>query len=340
MRRFKKIMIGVLIVLLLIVWGVGGTYFYLNYKGQKQLKESEVQDREGTYITYQGKEYRYNDDMINILFMGIDKKGGIEEEVAPGVQGLADSILLVSLDTTNDNLFMWAIPRDTMAQLRRTDEAGNFAEPFEDKITLQYGYGNGAQESCELMEVAVSNLLFKLPIQRYVSINMDAVPIVNDAVGGVSLTALETVANSKGIYFNEGDQVHLMGQDALNYIQVRDTNQIGSAMGRLNRQKQYVEAFYHQAIQAVKQNIGLPVTLYNELKPYMYTNLTLEDVTYLGTEFLQTHFSMENLKQIPGEAVYDENYHGGRTVFHVNYDELQKEIIDTYYTEVKEDSEE
>lgn len=27
MRRFKKIMIGVLIVLLLIVWGVGGTYF-------------------------------------------------------------------------------------------------------------------------------------------------------------------------------------------------------------------------------------------------------------------------------------------------------------------------
>lgn len=63
-------MIGVLIVLLLIVWGVGGTYFYLNYKGQKQLKESEVQDREGTYITYQGKEYRYNDDMINILLWG------------------------------------------------------------------------------------------------------------------------------------------------------------------------------------------------------------------------------------------------------------------------------
>ena len=248
--------------------------------------------------------------------------------------------MLVSLDTTNDNLFMWAIPRDTMAQLRRTDEAGNFAEPFEDKITLQYGYGNGAQESCELMEVAVSNLLFKLPIQRYVSINMDAVPIVNDAVGGVSLTALETVANSTGIYFNEGDQVHLMGQDALNYIQIRDINQIGSAMGRLNRQKQYVDAFYHQALQAVKQNIGLPVTLYNELKPYMYTNLTLEDVTYLGTEFLQTHFSMENLKQIPGEAVYDENYHGGRTVFRVNYDELQKEIIDTYYTEVKEDNEE
>ena len=86
--------------------------------------------------------------------------------------------------------------------------------------------------------------------------------------------------------------------------------------------------------------MGLPLGLYNALQPYMYTNLTLEDVTYLGTEMLNMHFNPEQLTQIPGEAVFDENYHGGRMVFRVDEDGLQKWIMDTYYTEVTPEEEE
>ncbi|TGY65611.1 LCP family protein [Dubosiella muris] len=340
MVRVKKIIIGILAVLVLLNLAVVGGLWYLRSKGSESIRSENQTNREGYYVNYQGKEYKYNDDMINILLLGIDKKGNIEDEVQ-GIQGLADTIILVSLDTTNNNLYMTAIPRDTMVEIRQTDVEGNFVQTTQDKLTLQYGYGKDARESNELMAKTVSNLMRNLPIQRYCTINLDAIPILNDTIGGVDVTALETVQTSSGtVYFTEGELVHLMGDDARKYIQIRDVNQIGSAMGRLNRQKQYINAFYSQAVQAVKKDLGLPLGLYNALQPYMYTNLTLEDVTYLGTEMLNMHFNPEQLTQIPGEAVFDENYHGGRTVFRVDEDGLQKWIMDTYYTEVTPEEEE
>lgn len=340
MKRIKKIVIVILSVLIILNLSILIMFSYLKMKGEANLKESETIEREGTYITYQGKEYRYKEDTINILVMGIDKSGGIEEEVAPGVQGLADFIVLVSLDTSNNTLKMFAIPRDTMTQIQRVDSTGNFYDKITDKLTLQYGYGNNVQDSCELMRATVSNIMFRIPIQRYVSIDMDAVPILNDAVGGVDVISPELVQRNGTVYFEEGEQVHLEGKKALNFIQVRDVNQNGSAMGRLNRQKIYIEQFFNQAKQAVKNDITLPITLYNILTPYMYTNLSLDDVTYLGTELLEINFSMNDLIQIPGEAVFDENYHGGRTVYNINDSELQKVIIENFYEPVKESTDE
>ncbi|HAM31851.1 MAG TPA: hypothetical protein DCP49_10530 [Erysipelotrichaceae bacterium] len=339
MVRLKKIIIGILSVLILLNLSIVGGIWYLRSKGNENIRSQNQTNREGYYVTYQGKEYKYNDDMINILLVGIDKRGNIEEEVQ-GIQGLADTVILVSLDTTNNTLYMTAIPRDTMTEIRQTDTEGNFVQTTKDKLTLQYGYGKDAQESNELMVTTVSNLMRNLPIQRYCTINMDAIPILNDTIGGVDVTALETVQTSTGtVYFTEGENVHLTGDEARKYIQVRDVSQIGSAMGRLNRQKQYINAFYSQAIQAVKQDLGLPLGLYNALQPYMITNLTLEDVTYLGTEMLNMNFNPDQLTQIPGEAVYDENYKGGRTVFNVDEDALQKWIMDTYYIEAGTDQE-
>ncbi|EOS61064.1 hypothetical protein C815_00792 [Firmicutes bacterium M10-2] len=76
------------------------------------------------------------------------------------------------------------------------------------------------------------------------------------------------------------------------------------------------------------------LSLYNALQPYMHTNISLEDVTYLGTEMLHMNFDPSQLIQIPGEAFFDENYKGGRTVFNVDEDSLQQWIMQTYYEEV------
>lgn len=339
MVRLKKILIGILSVLILLNLAIVGGVWYLRSKGSENIRSENQANREGYYVTYQGKEYKYNDDMINILLLGIDKKGNIEDEVQ-GIQGLADTIILISVDTNNNNLYMTAIPRDTITEIRQTDVEGNFVQTTKDKLTLQYGYGKDAQESNELMVKTVSNLMRNLPIQRYCAINLDAIPILNDTIGGVDVTALETVQSSNGtVYFTEGENVHLEGDTARQYIQIRDVNQVGSAMGRLNRQKQYINAFYSQGVAAVKKDLGLPLSLYNALQPYMYTNINLEDVTYLGTEMLHMNFDPSQLTQIPGEAVFDENYKDGRTVFNVDEDGLQQWIMQTYYKEVPSEQE-
>lgn len=164
MVRLKKIIIGILSVLILLNLSIVGGVWYLRSKGNENIRSQNQTNREGYYVTYQGKEYKYNDDMINILLVGIDKRGNIEEEVQ-GIQGLADTVILVSLDTTNNTLYMTAIPRDTMTEIRQTDTEGNFVQTTKDKLTLQYGYGKDAQESNELMVTTVSNLMRNLPIQ-------------------------------------------------------------------------------------------------------------------------------------------------------------------------------
>ena len=59
---------------------------------------------------------------------------------------------------------------------------------------------------------AVSRLFYGLPIHGYCSVNMEAIPIINDIVGGVDVTVLETLKNSSGtVNFQEGETVHLEG---------------------------------------------------------------------------------------------------------------------------------
>lgn len=131
-----------------------------------------------------------------------------------------------------------------------------------------------------------------------------------------------------------------MGQDALKYVQKRDTYEQGSAMNRLDRQKQYLLALYNQAISQIKSDLTLPISLYNAVSPYVSTNLSLDEITYLATELVNINFNPENFTEIPGEAVFDETYKDGRTVFNVDYNGLQDWIVQTFYTEVPAESSE
>ncbi len=334
------VLLSVLTVVFVLLAGTAGTLWYLKSSGRRKLMEAPMTEttsgdiqREGQYIRYQGKEYKYKDSMINILVSGIDKRGGIDEKVQ-GIEGLADSIVLASIDTENNELYLTAIPRDTMTEIRQTDTDGNFVKTTQDKLSLQYGYGADATESNELMVKAVSNILGSLPIQRYCSLSMDAVPVINDAIGGVDVTPDQDVVSNGIVWFYGGQPYHLWGEDALKYVQRRDVNEYGSAMVRLNRQKQYLMAFYNQALSQIKGDLTLPVTLFNAVSPYLSTNISLDEVTYLATELMDINFNPEHFTQIPGEAIVDENYKDGRTVFNVDYDGLQDWLIQTFYTEV------
>ena len=154
------------------------------------------------------------------------------------------------------------------------------------------------------MVEAVSNLLYKVPIQRYCSINIQAVPLLNDAIGGVDVAVLETMQGAYGTY-NQGDILHLDGNMALEYIRIRDHNVFGSAMLRLERQKQYLMNYFETAKQAIGGNLTIPVTIYQQLidNKYMYTDIALADVTYLVPELLNISLTVEDMSMVPGEVV-------------------------------------
>lgn len=95
----KIIFTGICVTVLLIAG-----YWLWTTLDQKKTEETSVpaQDLSNT-VLYQGKEYEYNSNLKNILFVGIDKTDMLTEQETPGTAGQADCILLVSMDRTSKN---------------------------------------------------------------------------------------------------------------------------------------------------------------------------------------------------------------------------------------------
>ncbi len=350
-KKKSRLKIAAAIVLgtiLLIVAGAGLGFLYLRFQGERSLK-SQVQimdanmenrentsedsiseeEQEGFYITYDGKQYQYNSDVINILCLGIDKDIPIEEKRETGSEGLADVVILASIDTKEDTLKFLAVPRETMVPVKLIDTKGNFVRTENEQITLQYAYGQTAEKSCELMIDTVSNLLFQLPIQRYCAINFQALPALNDAIGGVDLVSIETVHWWNGSFY-EGQQMHLEGQAALDYVRQRDETIPKSSMGRLERQKQYITCYLEQAKEAVGKDLTLPVKMFQSLTENMCTDVTVADITYLVPELLNMEINLENISMVPGETITG----GEHEEYHVDADALKQLVIQMFYKEV------
>ena len=350
-KKKSRLKIAAAIVLgtiLLIVAGAGLGLLYLRFQGERSLK-SQVQimdanmenrentsedsiseeEQEGFYITYDGKQYQYNSDVINILCLGIDKDIPIVEKRETGSEGLADVVILASIDTKEDTLKFLAVPRETMVPVKLIDTKGNFVRTENEQITLQYAYGQTAEKSCELMIDTVSNLLFHLPIQRYCAINFQALPALNDAIGGVDLVSIETVHWWNGSFY-EGQQMHLEGQAALDYVRQRDETIPKSSMGRLERQKQYITCYLEQAKEAVGKDLTLPVKMFQSLTENMCTDVTVADITYLVPELLNMEINLENISMVPGETITG----GEHEEYHVDADALKQLVIQMFYKEV------
>lgn len=350
-KKKSRLKIAAAIVLgtiLLIVAGAGLGFLYLRFQGERSLK-SQVQimdanmenrentsedsiseeEQEGFYITYDGKQYQYNSDVINILCLGIDKDIPIEEKRETGSEGLADVVILASIDTKEDTLKFLAVPRETIVPVKLIDTKGNFVRTENEQITLQYAYGQTAEKSCELMIDTVSNLLFQLPIQRYCAINFQALPALNDAIGGVDLVSIETVHWWNGSFY-EGQQMHLEGQAALDYVRQRDETIPKSSMGRLERQKQYITCYLEQAKEAVGKDLTLPVKMFQSLTENMCTDVTVADITYLVPELLNMEINLENISMVPGETITG----GEHEEYHVDADALKQLVIQMFYKEV------
>lgn len=349
--RLKIAAAVVLGIIVLAAAGGGLGFLYLRYQGEKNLKTevpavsqkteeaegeaaSDEEKKEGLYITYEGKEYQYNSDVINILCLGIDKDIPMEEKRDTGSEGLADAVILASIDTEEDKINFLAVPRETIVPVKLIDTAGNFVRTENKQITLQYAYGQTAEKSCELMTDAVSNLLFQLPIQRYCAINFQALPALNDAIGGVDLVSIETVHWWNGSFY-EGQQLHLAGELALDYVRQRDETIPESSMGRLERQKQYITCYLEQAKAAVSNDLTLPVKLFQSLTENMCTDITAADISYLVPELLNMDVSLDNISMVPGDVITG----GEHEEYHVDSDSLKKLVVQMFYKEVPSDKE-
>ena len=341
-RRAKRVLLIILILLLVLALLAGGMVWWMYRQGQKDLLEVEppaiippqeiVDSNDGDTVVYKGVTYKYNYNVTAVLVMGIDKED-IQEDSTYGQNGQADSLFLATLDTEKGDVNIIPISRESMVEVDQYAVDGTYLGVTNTQLCLAYAYATDGVGGCENMVRSTSRLLYGVPINSYVAIDMDGVRAITDRIGGVTVTALDTIRDPyyKNIICTEGEQITLQGRNTLVYLRHRGTD-AGANNLRMERMKQFFTAFIAKAGGNVKKDPTQLAKYYNTVSPYVVTDISLSKMTYLAGRTLSgNNWSNPRYISIAGESVAGPDHNE----FHVDESSAYEAVLAAFYTPVK-----
>ena len=279
-------------------------------------------------IKHNDKFYKLNPNLDIYLFMGIDKDEEVvmTEEYADG--GQSDAMFLLVTNAKEKTVSVISINRNTMTDIVMYDENGTEMDTITAQICTQHAFGDGGHNSCRKAVTAVSNLFYNLAIDGYMSINMGAIPDMNDGVGGVEVTVLTDIVDTqRGVELKAGDTVTLQGMEAYCYLRSRDINTFDSASDRLRRQEQYITAYMEKLESVTAGNTQKAIEIYESIEKYIVTNITYAE---LLAELSDYEFDPNGIYTIPGNTQMGEKFEE----FYVDDEALYELILQVCYEEV------
>lgn len=324
---------GILIVLVIAV--IGAAVFAWKDKNSVSadsaadtINNGAVEKWQEGDVSYNGKTYRYNTSIKTYLFMGIDKTGTVEESTGGFSGGQSDAMFLLVTDAAKEQMSVVSINRNTMALVDVYDLLDNCIRQEEMQICLQHAYGDGGRSSCIRAAEAVSRLFYGIPINGYVSLNMDGIPILNDAVGGVTVEVMDDLENkSLDVSLKAGETVTLNGNEAYVYIRSRDVNEFDSATRRLERQEQYLWQLFSQIQEKALTSKRAVLEIHDKIEDYLVASI---DFVKLAEDVSAYEFNEAQMYSIPGETVMGEIYEE----YYVEEDAFYEMMLEVFYEEV------
>lgn len=282
-------------------------------------------------IEVDGKIYRYNTGIRNILYMGIDTQSDPAdgESLNTSSAGQADSFMLISIDRKSNDMNIIAIPRDTMTPIRMYDNTGQYLGKAEQHLSLSYAYGDGDKQSCLLAAEAVSQLLHDIPINNYISTDISSIGDINDLVGGVTVTIPGNDLEYLGRQYRKGRTLTLDSETAEIFVRSRNIEEDFTNQGRMLRQKVFITGLFDAMKDRIDNDFDGLLEDINKIGDTSVTNLSSSDIQDL-------------LVQISGHSITDENYYileGSDEVgdlhdeFYIDDEKLSQLLLDIYYVE-------
>lgn len=288
-----------------------------------QMGSIQTAGDEGRTALYDGKRYRMRPEMTSVLLMGHD--GRVTDEL----NGQVDFIVVAAIDTETAETTLIYVPRDTMVDVERTYSRSDiYADDKRMQIAAAFAYGSDLEHSAERMRATVSNLLFNVPIEYYLLLEMDGIGALADAVDGVELTAISDVPKTD---MREGEPYVLRGDQARQYVVERDEDVAWSAMQRLERQEQFLRAFMDKLFGQVKQNPLAAMGVLDSVDDYTMTDLGPCEVAYLASMYLRHGMGGLEAVTLQGESVYNEQT--GYEELILDSDVALRTLLDIYFEE-------
>lgn len=321
MKNNKYIVILAMVCVILLC-GVG--YTILNGKNKDETRDmptssTDDEEKSSDTIVVDGREYRLNTNIQTVLFMGIDKNAKSDMGDRAGENGQSDSLNLLIVDRETKKAQILQISRDSMVEVDIYSASGEKMISEPGQIALQYAYGDGEEESCRLTAGKVSELLYGVSVDSYLSLTMEGMVKAADAIGGVTMTVPEDYTWIDPV-FSKGATLTMNGEMVEKYVRSRDTDVLDSNVQRMERQSQFMGALIEK-LQSVKETSNY-LSLYQQMEPYMVTNMTADEMKSLSEYDIDT-----NTLDVPGEVILKD----GHAQFNVDNEALRKIILKTFY---------
>lgn len=336
MDKKKKIVIIIAAIILAIILSIVGTFFILTAIGKHQfhkddthISAEEVNVEDNNTISYNGKKYKLNKNIVSVLVMGIDRDN-VNQNLGNGKNGQADVIFVATIDTKTKKACIIPISRETMVDVNLYTEDGQFAGTKREQLCLAYAYGNSTEECSKNVMTSVQRILYGININSYVTMELDGIAKLTELIGGVQLTCLEDSTDS--IYhFKKGQKLNLTGDLAVAYIQFRNTDTEANAR-RMQRQKQFLSALMNKTGNAVLNDFSKLGKIYTTLSPYYKTNVSFAQITYIAQHCLVKNFGDSlDYKTIEGTLSQGEQW----VEFEADPDSALQTVIDVFYVPVE-----
>lgn len=311
-------------VSLFIVFGL--IEHFVNKAENASLEEAAayVTDTPGGQIYYEDAWYIPRESIRTMLVLGIDKQNNGSESEERQTSEQVDFLALLVMDEEKESFRILHLNRDTMTDILQTDIAGVEYGTFKGQLALAHAYGSSDGARCRNTVHAVENLLYNVEIDHYMSLTMDAVAILNDSVGGVTLPLLDDFTDLDAAYTRDA-VVTLTGEQALTYVRARSELEDSSNLSRMERQRQYIGALFEAFNASEKNDAEDSLETLLQINEYMVSDCTVEQLSSL-TETL-SGYTYQGILTLAGEAVMGKEY----MEFYIDEAAAQKTVMELFY---------
>ncbi len=239
-----------------------------------------------------------HNEITNIALFGVDTRS------STSFKGLADSIMVLSIDEVHNKIKLTSIMRDTRVYMGEgyVGTANGY-----DKINHSYSYG-GAE-----LAIKALNSNFGLNIQDYVTVNFNGLANIIDSFGGIDIeiTAGEAREINEHLEYlikigsgptwddilsnTAGGMTHLTGDQAVAYSRIRN---IGGDTERVIRQQKVLSTLASKA--SAISPLDYPEVIQGSVA-YCETSLSIDKIIDMAS-ILTESFTIETMS-IPDNLV-------------------------------------
>ena len=293
--RGRKAILIVAVLLLVIV---------LIYSGLRLMESTVSRAPTGATEGYHkktiirdGVEYYPRLDVTVLLVSGIDETGPMVDSGSYNNPGEADMVSLLIFSEEKQCVDILSLNRDTMMDIPVMGINGKPAGSIKGQLALAHTYGSGLKDSSENLKKCVSDFLYGIDIDYYLTMNMDAIAILNDGIGGVTVNVKDD--------FSQVDasipmgQVTLTGKQAVTFVRTRMG--VGNQLN-LSRMERHKAVSDYIVTDCSATSLSSLLSSFNDYE--IGEIITIDGENVKGEEFMEYHVDQEDLDRIVLEYLY------------------------------------